>query len=266
MLIDIHTHILPYIDDGAENWNVSLELLKQGEEQGILAAVATPHILSEIDYRIEDEIISNFLELKKRAKQHHLKIKLYLGSEIYVHPDMTLNHKISTINNKNKYFLVEFPMNSIPRFIAEKFFNFILEEKVPIIAHPERNIGFQSKPMIAYDFVQRGALMQINALSLLGKHGERAKSLAFKLISNNLAHFVASDCHDARHRSMKLVESYEIISRNWGKEVADLLFYKNPLKVIKGQKIELLEPLPIEKKNKKSFWQKLKMFKSKEIY
>ena len=123
-------------------------------------------------------------------------MKLFLGSEIYVQPDMTLNHQISTINNNNKYFLVEFPMTSIPRFVAEKFFSFIVDDKIPVIAHPERNIGFQKKPNLAYEFVQRGALLQINARSISGKHGERARLVAHKLISNNLAHFVASDCHD----------------------------------------------------------------------
>ena len=186
MLIDIHTHIIPYIDDGADNWEQSLELLKQGERDGIVAAVATPHVLSENDYRIENAIISKFSELKQRANNNHFKMKLYLGSEIYVQPDMTLDHQISTINNNNKYFLVEFPMTSIPRFVADKFFDFIVDDKIPIIAHPERNLGFQNKTILAFEFVQRGALMQINACSLLGKHGERAKALAFRLISNDL--------------------------------------------------------------------------------
>lgn len=263
MLIDIHAHIIPYIDDGADDWEESLELLTQGEKEGITAVVATPHILSENDYLIEKEIISKFLELKQKAKAQHLKMKLYLGSEIYVQPDMTLNHKISTINNTEKYFLVEFPMNNIPRFVADKFFNFIVDEKIPIIAHPERNIGFQNNPILAYEFVQRGALMQINANSLLGKHGDRAKSLAFKLISNDLAHIIASDCHNPNHRSMSLIESYKIVEKNWGKYIAKLLFFVNPQYVIKGQKIESWEPQPVGDESQKSLFKKLIFFKNK---
>ena len=260
MLIDIHTHIIPYIDDGAENWEQSLELLANGEKEGIIAAVATPHILSENDYQIEKDIISRFAELKQKAKDHNLKMKLFLGSEIYVQPDMTLDHQISTINNNKRYFLVEFPMTSIPRFVAEKFFHFIVDEKIPIIAHPERNIGFYNKSMLAYEFVQRGALMQINALSLIGKHGERAKSIAFKFISHNLVHFIASDCHNPKHRSMSLIESYEVVLKNWGENIAKMLFYENPQKVINGQRIEPLEPIPFKEERKESFWQKLKNF------
>ena len=264
MLIDIHTHIIPFIDDGAENWEYALELLKQGEKDGIVAAVATPHILTENDYRIEKEIILKFLELKKRAKEQQLKMKLFLGSEIYAQPDMTLTHRISTINNKKRYFLVEFPMTTIPRFVAEKFFSFIVEEKIPIIAHPERNLGFYNKPNLAYEFVQRGALLQINAPSILGKHGSKAKTIAYKLISKNLAHFVASDCHNPDHRSMALRESFNVVVSHWGEKMAKLLFFENPKKVITGEKIEPLEPSPIiEDFKKMSMWQKLKGFRAR---
>lgn len=257
MFIDIHTHIIPYVDDGATSWEHSIELLKQGEKDGIVAAIATPHILSENDYKIEKDIISKFGELKKLAKDKGLKMKLFLGSEIYVQPDMTLTHQISTINNNNKYFLVEFPMTSIPRFVAEKFFSFIVDDKIPVIAHPERNIGFQKKPNLAYEFVQRGALLQINARSISGKHGERARLVAHKLISNNLAHFVASDCHDPNRRSMTLKESFDIAAKNWGSSMAKLLFFENPKLLINGQKIEPLEPSPIVSESKRSFIQKL---------
>lgn len=260
MLIDIHTHILPYVDDGADSWDVSLGLLKQGEAEGIMAAVATPHILNSNDYKLEEKIITTFDELKQRANDANIKMDLFLGSEIYVQPDMALDNPISTINNNKKYFLVEFPMTSIPQFVAEKFFNFILEDKIPIIAHPERYSAFHNKPMLAYEFVQRGALMQINALSLLGKHGERAKSTAFKFVANNLAHFVASDCHELNHRTMSLANVYELVLKTWGKERAELLFYKNPQKIINGEKVELLEPLPFEAKTKKPLWKRLKIF------
>ncbi len=260
MIVDIHTHILPYVDDGAENWDVSLELLEQAESQGVVAMVATPHILSENDYRVEDDIISKYRELKKRAKENNLKIKLYLGCEIYAQPDMTLDHKISTYNNNKKYFLVEFPMTSIPRFVAEKFFNFILSGKIPIIAHPERNAGFVNKPSLAYEFVQRGALLQVNALSILGKHGSKSKALAYQLISHNLVHFVASDTHDPEKRSVRMAECYNLVVGQWGLDRAKSLFYENPAKAIKGVKIVSPEPILLQDEQKQPFWKKMKLF------
>jgi len=263
MFVDIHTHILPFVDDGSESWETSIQMIQQAEKQGVVTMIATPHILSENDYRIEDDIISKYQELKKRMKESNLKIKLYLGSEIYAQPDMTLNHKISTYNNNKKYFLVEFPMTSIPRFVADKFFEFIVSEKIPIIAHPERNLGFQNKTRLAYDFVQRGALMQINSLSILGKHGSAAKQIAFKLISHHLAHFVASDCHDPEHRTVNLAQAYDVVVKNWDKTTADLLFYHNPNKILKAEKIEPLEPIPIDDELKQPFWKRINFFNKK---
>ncbi|MBN2008680.1 hypothetical protein JW960_05000 [candidate division KSB1 bacterium] len=259
-MIDIHTHIIPYVDDGADDWATALALLQQGEKDGIKAAVATPHILSEIDYRLEPEIIKNFKELKVRAEDAGIKMKLYLGCEIYVQPDMTLEHTLSTLNQTGKYFLTEFPMNAIPRFVAEKFFELIIADKVPIVAHPERNIGFMSKPMIAYEFVQRGALMQVNAPSLLGKHGEKARQLAFTLIEHNLVHFLGSDCHRPSHRSMGLREAYKVIVDNWGTETAKNICFENARKMLNGESIEIPEPIPIEEMEKPSIWKRVRTF------
>ncbi|MBN1154857.1 hypothetical protein JXB12_08090 [candidate division KSB1 bacterium] len=260
MIIDIHSHIIPYVDDGAQDWEMSMELVKSAESQGIIAMVATPHILAESDYeRIERKIIANYLELTKKISKQNINIKIYLGCEIYAQPNMTLNHAISTFNNNKKYFLTELPMSEIPRFVAQKYFNFLLDGKIPIIAHPERNVGFQRKPEFIYEFVHRGVLMQINASSILGKYGDQAKQTAFTMLDHNLVHFVASDGHNNEHRSIRLREIYEIVKNNYGTIKAEQLFYTNPKIAIDGQAlVNDAEPIPIEKKIKKSFWDRLK--------
>lgn len=262
-LIDIHSHILPYTDDGADDWECSIAMLKKAEQEGIKAIVATPHILSENFFREENEIIKTYHELCKKANAEKLQIKILLGCEIYAQPDTSLDHKIATLNSNNKYFLIEFPMNAIPKFVPEKLFEFIVDEKIPIIAHPERNVGFQTHPEFVYEYVQRGSLMQINQGSLRGKFGERAKTLAFKMIENNLAHFIASDGHKKNIRTVTLIESYELVVDEFGKQVADTLFRDNPLKAIQGEKIEIDEPIPIENDEKMGFWRRLKEIRNK---
>jgi protein-tyrosine phosphatase len=262
-LADIHSHILPYIDDGADDWDSSLTMLKNAEEEGIIAIVATPHILHNNDFKIEPKIISTHKELCQRAKDAGLKIKIYLGCEIYAQPDTLIDHQISTINSNNKYFLIEFPMNSIPQFVPDQFFNFIVNEKIPIVAHPERNLGFQKRPQLVYEYVQRGALMQINEGSLRGRYGEMAELLAYKMIENNLAHFVASDGHKPNSRTVTLAESYNIITEKYGKAIANQLFYANPVKAIKGEPIQTNTPVPIEGALKPGFWQWMTFFKKR---
>jgi protein-tyrosine phosphatase len=260
-LVDIHSHILPYIDDGADDWDSALEMLKNAEQEGIVAIVATPHILHSNDFKIEPKIISTYKELCQRARAAGLKIKIYLGCEIYAQPDTSLDHQIATVNANKKYFLIEFPMNSIPQFLPEQFFNFILNEQIPIIAHPERNIGFQKRPHLIYEYVQRGALMQINEGSLRGRYGELAKLLAFKMIENKLTHFVASDGHKPNSRTVTLAESYNLILEKFGKEAANRLFVDNPIKAIKGEPIQISTPVTIDDNLKPNFWKRLKFFR-----
>ncbi len=264
--VDIHSHILPCIDDGAENWDDALTMLKNAEAEGIFAIVATPHILHPNDFKMEPKIISTYQELCGHAKNAGLKLNIFLGCEIYAQPDIALDHQISTINNNQKYFLIEFPMNIIPRFVPDQLFNFIVNEKIPIIAHPERNLGFQKRPQLVFEFVQRGALMQINEGSFRGRYGEMAKLLAFKMIEHNLAHFVASDGHKPNRRTVTLAETYQVIVEKFGQTMADQLFYTNPIKAIKGQPIQTNNPVPIEGDLKPGFWQRLKIFKRQKSF
>ena len=259
-LIDIHTHILPYTDDGAETWEDALAMLKNAEAEGIRVIVATPHVLSEHHFKEEQKIIARYHELSEKAAEAGIKIKILLGSEIYAQPDTSLDHKIATLNGNQKYFLIEFPMNSIPKFVPEKLFEFAVDGKVPIIAHPERNAGFQNRPDFAFEYVQRGCLMQLNEGSLRGRFGDRPKTLAFKMLEHNLVHFIASDGHKKDTRKVTLVESYKLISEKFGKELADRLFFENPLKAIQGEQIDIGEPIAIEREVKQGFWGKIKIF------
>ena len=257
-LVDIHSHILPYTDDGADDWDSSLEMLKNAEQEGIVAIVATPHILHNGDFKLESKIINIYKELCQRAKDAGLKIKIYLGCEIYAQPDTSIDYQIATLNSNKKYFLIEFPMNSIPQFVPDQFFNFIVNEQIPIVAHPERNIGFQKRPQLIFEYVQRGALMQINEGSLRGRYGELAKLLAFKMVENNLAHFIASDGHKPNSRTVTLVESYHLIFEKFSKEFAERLFRENPLKAIHGEPIQVEPPIQIDGHLKPGFWHRLK--------
>lgn len=256
-MIDIHSHVLPQIDDGSSSWEETMEMLHQAEEDGATEVAITHHILSNLDYEREPEIIAKFDELKKRIELEKLNIKIHLGAELYSQADMELHHVISTYNNNKKYFLVEFPMQGIPRFIAEYFFEIITKGMIPIIAHPERNMGIVRNPERALDFVQRGALLQMNAGSIVGRHGEPVKDAATILMNSNLIHFVGSDGHNTRRRPLRMGDARDEISQLWGEERVRALFYDNPRKVLAGEPIHPPEPMPIEPL-KKGLWKRLR--------
>jgi len=259
-LIDIHSHVLPKIDDGPQSWEETMAMLHQALEDGISEIAITHHILSNLGYEKEKEIIEKFKELKERIKKEKLKLKIHLGAEIYAQADMELHHKISTYDNNKKYFLVEFPMQGVPKFAMERFFEIIMDGMVPIIAHPERNAGVIRNPTRALEFVQRGALLQMNGGSIVGRHGSPVRDTAMILLNSNLIHFCGSDAHNTSSRPMKLRDALFAVAEGWGEERARALFKTNPQKALTGEAITAPEPLPIQPLKKGLFGKLVKMF------
>jgi len=250
-LIDIHSHVLPTIDDGPSSWQETMDMIRQAREDGVAEVAITHHVLSNLAYQRENEIIEKFNELKERIASEKLNIKLHLGSEIYAQPDMELFHTISTYNNNKKYFLVEFPMQGVPRFVSDRFFKLVLDGMIPIIAHPERNLGIIRHPEQAFEFVQQGALLQMNAGSILGRHGPPVRDTARILLNSNLIHFCGSDGHNTTSRPLKLRGAYNAVAEEWGEERARRLFVENPRKALVGEEIKAPEPMPIQPLKKK---------------
>ncbi|RMD93754.1 MAG: histidinol-phosphatase [Calditrichaeota bacterium] len=250
-IFDIHSHVLPKIDDGSQSWDETMKMVYQAYETGTTDLAITHHIINNSDYAREDEILEKFEELNARLSKAKIPLKLHLGSEIYYQHDIELDHRISTYNNHGKYFLVEFPMQGIPKFVDEKFFEFIVDGKTPVLAHPERNLGILQNPSRAYEFVQRGVLLQINAGSFLGRYGEPTRQLAISLMNARLAHFIGSDGHNAGRRPVVVREAYDFILEQWGERMATLLFERNPKKMLRGEEIKIPEPFPVETPRKK---------------
>ncbi len=261
-LIDTHNHVIPFVDDGAEDWNTSLQMLKGAEEDGITELVCTPHVLSNKDLQQEQKFLDKFYELKQRASDAHISIKLHVGSEMYVQPDYQFHHKLATLAQNGRYFLIEFPMSMIPPFASERFFDLFSEQYVPIIAHPERNGGILRDISHAYNFVEKGTLLQVTAGSLLGVFGSEVRTMAHQLMDANLVHIIATDAHDLTRRKLKLRRAYDYVSEKWGPERADMLFRSNPQKVINGETIEVGSPLPLALADTgpESFTDKLRSF------
>jgi protein-tyrosine phosphatase len=255
--IDIHSHLLANWDDGPENWETTLEMLRQGVQDGIKEVICTPHILSKNDLQRENEILQRYEELKARAVHAKLPIKIHIGAELYIQPHFPFDKKICTLAQNGRYFLMEFTMGMIPDFVTKKFFDLLLKSKTPIIAHPERNFTIMNKPNTAFQLVEKGALLQINAGSLLGWFGKNSKSVAIQLLDANLVHFIASDAHDLKTRPLKLRDAFELVKTKWGSERAHALFYENQVKMMKGEDIKIGNPHAINQNKKQSFREKL---------
>jgi protein-tyrosine phosphatase len=257
-VIDLHTHILPGFDDGASSWEEAREMLLQAEEDGITDLVATPHILGPADLGREEEMGELFAQLKRIKEAERLKLRLHLGAEIYAHHEMRLDRPFLTLGGNRRYFLVEFPMDSVPPFAEEQFFALMLDGYVPIVAHPERNLAVVRNSAIVEALVERGVLLQVNSGSLRGVFGPETRRVAEQLVEARLVHVVASDAHGASARRPRLREAFALVSRKWGEETATRLFIDNPRHILAGENVEVVEPISLERVQATSLATRLK--------
>lgn len=170
-MIDIHSHILPGVDDGSRSLEESVEMIEQAYEAGFDTIISTSHFMEDY-YEADCEKRSNLLkEVESEIKKENIDIKLLLGSEIYVTPDINnylKDGKASTLCGSD-YVLFEFPLNAKPQNMLELIFEIQKGRKIPILAHPERYRFIQEDPSIILDLIDRGVLMQTNYRKLCWK-------------------------------------------------------------------------------------------------
>jgi protein-tyrosine phosphatase len=207
-MIDLHGHYLPGVDDGAENPEQALAMLRLAEDDGIEAVVVTPHACSaQCTVKGFDVLRRTWEEWQKTLAGSGIKMKTYSGAEVYftseLLPILRDQRDLLTINN-GSYVLLEFPHDYVYAHSKEFIFKILTEGFMPIISHAERNAEIQRSPAMLRDLVKAGALCQINAGSLRGDFGNAARQSAYELIRGNLVHIIASDAHDLESRKPEL--------------------------------------------------------------
>jgi protein-tyrosine phosphatase len=207
-MIDLHGHYLPDVDDGAENIETAVAMLRHAAADGIKTVVVTPHAFSSLNkVKSLDNLRRSWEKWGPELEQSAGDIKIIRGAEVYftseLLPFLKENRDLLTINN-GSYFLLEFPGDYIYAHSKDFIFNVLSEGLIPIISHAERNAEIQRNPQILGNFVQAGALCQINAGSLRGDFGSEARRSAFELLAANLVHVIASDAHNLQSRKPEL--------------------------------------------------------------
>ncbi len=207
-MIDLHGHYLPAVDDGAEDLEASLAMLRHAQDDGIETVVATPHACSTLcKAKSLDALRRSWKNWLSALKKSDVQVNVMAGAEVYftseLLPVLKDNRDLLTINNSS-YFLLEFPGDYVYAHSKDFIFEILTEDFIPIISHAERNSQIQRSPGILRDLVKAGALCQVNAGSLRGDFGNQARSCAYELIQCNLVHVIASDAHDLDSRKPEL--------------------------------------------------------------
>lgn len=196
-MIDLHTHILPDLDDGPSTLEESLDLAAAAWESGTKTIVATPHILNRLSLANNSQISQRYRSFKEVIAEKIPGLTVLLGTEIYFQPNLAnfVSYDAGTLNGTRKYLLVEFPLGDIPKMYDRELLSLAKMGIVPVIAHPERNAVILDKPAIAGKIVKMGALLQINSGSLTGMFGRTVRKLAQYLLKMGWVHIIASDMH-----------------------------------------------------------------------
>ncbi|HEX5481251.1 MAG TPA: CpsB/CapC family capsule biosynthesis tyrosine phosphatase [Terriglobia bacterium] len=254
-MIDIHCHPLPETDDGAKSVEVALAMLQMSAEDGVTHVVATPHCSFRYAFDAEEN--------KKKAAELQAAAgdapKILLGCDFHLSYDnirrLTEDRAPFTING-TQYVLVEFDDHFIPQQMDNVFYEIQMAGFTPILTHPERNAVCRRRVQNVYNWVTRGCLVQVTAQSYMGGFGSDALHAAEQLLDLNMVHIVASDAHDTRRRPPLLSPAYEKLATARGKQLADLLFTRNPEAIIQGKPLPPSPPpiSPQGKKGKKKWW------------
>jgi len=224
-MIDIHSHILPCVDDGSQSWEVTLEMCRQSIADGVTHIVATPHANCKYVYHRESDLV---LLAELRSKVPDLQFSM--GCEIQLSTlsvqDALQNPDRYTFNN-SRYLLVEF--NSItPAIRMQDPIHLLLNAGfLPIVTHPERNAVMVRKPDLVKWMVKVGCLVQVTSSALTGFWGREAKRMASALVKEGLASILATDAHNAKARSPILSAGVKVASGLIGEAEAMKLVWDN---------------------------------------
>jgi len=274
-MIDLHAHILPQLDDGAETLDESIEMCRRSYQDGTRTMVATPHILEGIYPNRRSTILAKVQELNEAIAKCGLRnaelgiqtpcanpensssnhsefrtssseFRILPGADVHFSLDMLQlceNGEIVTVNDKGQYLMVEFDFQGIPYHAEDVLFRLMTGGIIPIITHPERNFEIGKRPQRYGEMIRMGCLGQVTAMSLTGGFGAGVKRIAEKLLKNRLVHIIASDTHSVTERppilSLAVREAEKIV----GREEAQKMVTEYPQAVIEGRRPDIPEPL-----------------------
>ncbi|MCW5979901.1 MAG: hypothetical protein KIT09_17605 [Bryobacteraceae bacterium] len=239
-MVDIHSHILYGLDDGARTLEESVSMMKAALRGGTTDIVASPH--SNLEFSFDPDSVAS--RIREVAEACGGTPRLHRGCDFHLTYD-NIQRAIAdparyTINGKG-YLLVEFPDLLIFKNSDEIFELLLGAGMIPIITHPERNWLLQQRMKELEAWAAKGVLVQVTAHSYLGRFGNQAREFAELLMRRRLVHFIASDAHDPEDRSPDLSRAYGHIARKYGDGVAGRLFVENPGRVLNGEPLDLPE-------------------------
>lgn len=239
-IIDIHSHIMPGVDDGARSLDESMSMLKMAEKENIRKIILTPHQKSEWGYISVSDIEDITEKMRRTMKKMNIDIELYSGSELFYCHDLKEKlekREVCTLAGSH-YILVEFMPNEQWSYIRTGLYRLVCAGYRPVLAHLERYGQVVKDFDRVQELVDIGCYIQVNAGSVTGEYGWRTKRLARQLIKYKMVHFLGTDAHSGTGKRVpRMGECAEWLYRS-DKEYAEKLLWKNAEKIFSDAEID----------------------------
>lgn len=245
-MIDLHSHILPGIDDGAADVAVSLEMARMFVADGVTDLACTPHILPGLYLNTGPQIRVAVQALQAEIDEAGIPLRLTTGADVHMVPDLVTGLRSGRLLSlaDSRYVLVEPPHHVPPQKFEDFFFNILVSGYVPILTHPERLTWVGSH----YEAIQRmarsGVWMQITAGSLTGAFGKTAQNLAERMLKDGCVHILATDAHDTVRRKPSLSRGRDLAAKFVGSAEAENLVVTRPRGILDNVPASSLPGIP----------------------
>lgn len=241
-MVDIHTHILPGVDDGSDCFTESVQMVEMAYETGVDRIIVTPHCNQRGRYENywSGELEQLFYQLKNRIKEEGIPVELFLGMEIMASQDLiSLIEKQQVVSlNASRYYLIEFLFDTEIGWMNRMLQSVLEIGKIPVVAHPERYFEVQKSPDIVQEWKRRGIIIQLNKGSVFGAFGRRCKKAAKYLMENDWIHCIASDAHSPYMRTTSMEELQDYLLDRYSYQKMEEWTTKNPNAIIENKLIE----------------------------
>ncbi len=203
-MVDVHSHLIPGIDDGSSSMEESLELIQTMSKLGYQKIITTPHVMNDFYPNTTEDIRNRVQRLRTHVDAAGIDMEIDAAAEYYLdeHFMQMLEDKKELLTFGDNYLLFETSFLNEPAYLHDGIFQIISNGMKPVMAHPERYVFIQNRPEMLEDLIDRGLLLQINTISLTGYYSKAAKKMAELLIDEKAVSFLGTDCHNKKHLEM----------------------------------------------------------------
>lgn len=239
MMIDLHCHLLPGIDDGSKDMATSLRLAQEAVDNGVTHALLTPHHMNGRYVNHKKDVIARTLAFREELKKRNIPLTVFPGQEVRINGQLLQaidDDDILFADEGNRYLMLEFPSNDVPNYTSKMVFGLQSRGIVPVIVHPERNTEIMEHPDLLLELLKKGCLSQVTASSYVGTFGKKVQRFSQKLISHGQCYIFASDAHDLPGRKYEMRQAFEKLAHEFGNDLADR-FESNARAIINGDDV-----------------------------